>query len=129
MELVRKELFIIRGCPGSGKSTLAKKLVDEHLLFEADMYFMKDGKYQYDKDKVGQAHGWCQMMVTHAMEDSMYPIAVANTFVKRWEMDCYYRLAKTFGYRVTEITVSGDYGNVHGVPVEVVQRMKANWEV
>jgi predicted kinase len=124
-----KELFIVRGLPGSGKSTLAKKLVNEHLHFEADMFYMKDGRYQFDKEQIEQAHKWCQRRVLEAMEDAMYPIAVSNTFVRRWEMDFYYGMAKAFGYQVTEITVTGDYGNIHGVPNETIARMKKYWEV
>jgi len=50
-------LVIIRGCSGSGKSTLAKLLGSNFKHFEADMYFMKNGVYQFDGTKLGAAHG------------------------------------------------------------------------
>ena len=124
-----KTLYLIRGLPGSGKSTLARTLVDEYSHFEADQFFMVNGKYCYDKEKIGDAHKHCQILTRHAMEDSFTPIAVSNTFVKHWEMEYYYGIAQAYGYRVVEITMSGKlYGNIHNVPEEVIQRMKENWE-
>lgn len=122
-------LYLIRGCPGSGKSTLAKKLADQYQHFEADMFFVNDGVYQYSKEGVKDAHLWCQRMTRHAMEDGMYPIAVANTFIKRWEMAIYYELAKAHGYRVVEIVCNNQFGNIHGVPFETVERMKKDFEL
>ena len=52
-------LYIIRGIPGSGKSTLAKKLVGDDNYFEADMYFLQDGIYEFDITKIKDAHDWC----------------------------------------------------------------------
>jgi predicted kinase len=43
-------LTIVRGLPGSGKSTYAKSLNVFHI--EADMFCMKDGKYEFDAERV-----------------------------------------------------------------------------
>ena len=50
-------LYLVRGCPGSGKSTLAKKIANENGFahYENDEFFMKDGKYCFDKDKYREA--------------------------------------------------------------------------
>ena len=120
-------LFIIRGLPGSGKSTLAKMIADEY--YEADMFFMNDGKYQYEMSKIGEAHKWCQGKVQNAMLNGIRRIAVSNTFVRKWEMERYYELATLYSYQVVEITLSGKlYPNVHNVPDEVIERMRASWE-
>ena len=49
-----KKLLLIIGIPGSGKSTLANKIKSENTEFydanvwEADKFFMKDGKYDFN---------------------------------------------------------------------------------
>lgn len=62
-------------------------------------------------------------------------IAVANTFTQQWEMSVYRELAKTYGYRVVELTVKTDlsdhelsFRNVHGVPVDIIRQMREQWE-
>ena len=53
------KLFLVRGLPGAGKSTFVKHLGDcVHL--EADMYFLKNGEYVFNKDELKDAHLWCQ---------------------------------------------------------------------
>jgi predicted kinase len=121
------ELYLVRGLPGSGKSTFARKITD--IVFEADMYFYKDGKYQYDPQFIKDAHIWCQQQVRLAMTIGHDRIAVANTFVRRWEMDAYYVMAAKADYKVTEITMSGLLRpNIHGVPYEKIEQMRASWE-
>ena len=57
----KKILYILRGVPGSGKSTYANEImsnlrdrIGEH--YEADMYFMDNGKYNWNADKLYFAH-------------------------------------------------------------------------
>lgn len=123
-----KTLYIIRGLPGSGKSTLACQL--GRTVREADQWFTDiNGNYYYVKEQIGDAHAYCQKRVELDMQVAIDNIAVSNTFVRRWEMEPYIKLAQRYGYRITEITLTGDtYGNIHNVPDEVIERMKANWE-
>ncbi len=109
-----KTLYLIRGIPGSGKSTLARQLA--HYVFEADDYFKE----------ACQRKVWTVMDVDSAGEDST--IAVSNTFTRLWEMQPYKDLAKKYGYTVFTILCQNDFGNVHGVPAGVVQRMKERME-
>lgn len=124
-------LYIIRGLPGSGKSTLAKRLyifclVDYH--YEADMYFIDaEGNYKFDPSKLKDAHAWCQEAVRGQIEGG-YSVAVSNTFTQMWEMKPYLDMAEKLGYTVTVITCEGDYGSIHNVPEEAIQRMKDRWE-
>lgn len=121
-----KTLFIIRGIPGSGKSTLARHLAGQHL--EADMYFVKDGKYQFDPSKLKEAHAWCRQAVRELMEAGEPTVAVANTFTQLWEMQDYRDLAEEYGYGVFAITCENEFGNVHGVPPDKVAAMWTRWE-
>ena len=121
-------LFLVRGLPGSGKSTLAKEIAD--VVFEADMFFYTTPyTYQYDASKIKDAHDWCHKQTTKALQANIPKVAVANTFVKRWEMDFYRALASFYNYKVIEVTMSGQlYPNVHGVPNETIERMRQGWE-
>ena len=119
-------LILIRGLPGSGKSTLAKKLIPiinaNH--FEADMFFINfEGKYIYDASRIREAHNWCFNKTRDALAMGQNVI-VSNTFVRRWEMVPYLNLRPD----AVILECSGNYQNVHGVPEEVIARMKQNWE-
>jgi predicted kinase len=125
-----KTLYLIRGIPGSGKSTLARELA--LYVFEADDYFKKDGEYVFVPADVGKAHEACQRRVERMMDIDAVgensTIAVSNTFTRLWEMQPYKDLAKKYGYTVFTILCQNDFGNVHGVPAGVVQRMKERME-
>lgn len=119
-------LTIIRGLPGSGKSTLAKLIklyrIDT-MHFEADMYFMNEGKYEYDGMKIGAAHEWCQSKV----DDSLWykqDTIVSNTFTRIKEMRPYFDMAKEHKAEVNVIHCQGNFKNIHGVPDEVMENMR-----
>ncbi|MFM2589828.1 ATP-binding protein [Vibrio sp. TBV020] len=120
------KLTLIRGLPGSGKSTLAKTLPGEHV--EADMFFVDEsGEYHYQADKISDAHQWCQTKTRQALANNT-DVVVSNTFVRRWEIMPYYKMAKQFGACLEVIECSGNYGNIHGVEPEVIATMKKRWQ-
>lgn len=130
-----KSLILLRGLPGSGKSTLAKKLGDVH--FEADMYFTNEnGQYIFNGADIKKAHEWCQNEVQLAMilnhtTGTNENIVVSNTFTQEWEMEPYYKLAETYGYRVFSLVVENRHGgeNLHNVPEDKIEVMRKRFEV
>jgi predicted kinase len=130
-----KELFLLRGLPGSGKSTLAKSIGGIHI--EADMFFMKDGEYQFDFTKLKDAHAWCQESTEKSMRALDNPkigtkrITVSNTFTQDWEMKPYFELAEKYGYKVYSLIVENRHGGVneHGVPEDKLEIMKNRFEI
>ena len=122
-----KMLYLMRGVPGSGKSTLARKLAP-NAHFEADDYFMRNGKYMYDVNKIYNAHKFCQKETEIAMLKDIPVIAVANTFIKKKNMLSYYKLAEMYGYKVVEKICTGNYQNVHNVPCETIEKMRKEFE-
>lgn len=121
-------LYIIRGAPGSGKSTLASKLVQRGFHFEADQFFLDPkGQYHFRRHLLREAHNWCQTRVREAMTLGK-DIAVSNTFTKRWELRPYLAMAEKEGYDVQIIALRAPWTNTHGVPDEVVDRMREGFE-
>lgn len=124
-------LILIRGLPGSGKTTIANKLLDEignSFHVEADMFFMREtGKYEFDKEKLKDAHKWCFDMACFALRGER-TVIVSNTFVMKWEMEPYINFAVASGMPFKIITATGSYQSVHNVPSETIERMKARWE-
>lgn len=130
------ELIIVRGVPGSGKSTYAlerwskdRSMNVSATVLEADMWMTDhNGRYQFDGTRLKECHQKCQQTVNMHMMQGTERIYVANTFVKRWEADVYYVLAKVWGYDVKVYRLEGNFGNIHGVPQDRVDSMRANME-
>ena len=125
----KKILYILRGVPGSGKSTYAKEImstrcdsIGEH--YEADMYFMDNGIYNWNADKLYYAHKWCYFSVCKAMDKpSNDYVIVSNTFVLNKDIKPYIKAAAERGWDVSVLRLSNNFNNVHSVPAEVVQAM------
>ena len=124
-----KKLTLIRGLPGSGKSTLAEKLAAATGAewVEADTFFLVDGKYVYDPQKIGEAHAWCQIQALRHMAQGR-DVIVSNTFSRVWEMAIYREMAYVLGYAVDIEQANGNWPNIHGVPDAIVAGMRERWE-
>lgn len=132
-----KTLYLVRGLPGSGKSTFAKSIANSWQIFEADQFFMRNGKYQFDASMLKHAHNLCKKNVDISMRKNLFNslfyrnIVVSNTFTQEWEMEFYFSLAKKYGYRVHTIIIENRHGgmNGHGVPEEKVEIMKQRFQI
>lgn len=112
-----KNLILIRGVSGSGKTTLANLIGGKN--YEADNFFENAlGEYNFDPNKLTEAHNWCLNSVRVNMEWGHPLITVSNTFTTGWEMEPYFKLAEKYGYKVSTIIVENRHGNdsVHSVP-------------
>lgn len=117
------ELIIIRGLPGSGKSTMAEKFVAMgYTHCETDAFFMVNGEYKFDGNRLTEAHDWCFAAVVNALKSGN--VVVSNTFSRIWEMQRYLDLPNPKAV----LTCEGNYGNKHGVPEHAVERMRQRWE-
>lgn len=122
-----KTLIIIRGIPGSGKSTLAARLaVDEKTaICEADNFFIDAaGKYHYIPHLVPSAHEWCRRQVELAMKLEIPTVILSNTSTVTSKLQPYLVLAEMYGYAVQQIVTFGDFGSVHHVPEESIEKMR-----
>ena len=104
---MKKKVFIMRGISGSGKSTMVKKIVKEELkllteerktdiedlieenlvvICSADDFFMKNGNYEFDIEKISEAHDFCLRKYIDAIFGASIQIVfVDNTHTELWE--------------------------------------------
>ena len=129
--MLNQSLILIRGIPGSGKSTLAKQIQQtekKFLIVEADQYFIDSNEnYVYNKSKIKEAHKWCQQLAIEWMQLG-YSVIVANTFIRKWEMQPYTKIANELKIPITIIITQGEFQNIHNVPQSTIERMKAQFE-
>lgn len=128
---MEQKLIIIRGLPGSGKTTKAKQILEENPHFkhyEADMYFEKDGEYKFVPSDLSKAHNWCFQMTENSIEHGD-TVIVSNTFTTQWEVTPYSKLAKKHNIPFEIILLTENYGNIHGVPQETLNKMQKRFQL
>jgi predicted kinase len=119
------KLTIIRGLPGSGKSTHAKSL--GCFFVETDMYYMRDGIYEWTQEKVTPSHHWCYNTIKSAMNSGI-DIVVSNVYTKVSHFSGLIDMANTMGYTVTVLRCMDDFGSIHIVPQVTLDRMKNRFQ-
>ena len=120
-------LRLMRGAPGSGKSTAAKKLFPGTVLFENDMFLIRDGKYCWSRERVQDAIKWCTTSVENALKNGM-DVVVANTFTKRRFIEAYRQIAERYNAEFIVYRCTGNYQNVHNVSDELVESFRKAME-
>jgi predicted kinase len=128
----QQELIIVRGVPGSGKSTIAQNLLKQKIQdcahIEADDYFLNEsGVYHYNKHLIQDAHNWCEKQTKQMLQHG-WTVIVANPFIKIWEMQPYFDMAKSLKLACRVIEAKGKFRNTHFVPNEVVVKMQNGYE-
>jgi uridine kinase len=129
-------LTLVRGIPGSGKTTLARNLrlsmgMATCYHFEADDYFYRGGLgYQFDATKLRDAHMWC-LRETDDMLFYKNDVIVSNTFTTLSELKPYFEIAKKNTVSVNVVICQGEFGSIHNVPAETIQKMKTRfvWDI
>lgn len=121
------KLLLIRGLPGSGKSTLAKNLIGYYQHIETDMFWMDNGEYKFDYNRLTEAHEWCLQSTRNMLNNGFSPV-VSNTFTIKRNMRPYFELAREFGIVPTVIHCQNDFGNIHNVPQDALDRMRNQFE-
>lgn len=126
------KLIIVRGIPGAGKSTKAQEIINTmcgykvaHL--EADMFFTKEtGEYNFDVENLSRAHNWCLDTAKVFLRQD-HIVVVANTFTIFKEVSPYIKFAVNNGIDFEVVTLTTEYGSIHGVPDDAMNRMRSRF--
>ena len=134
-------MLILRGLPGSGKSSLVgriRKTYPQAEVCSADAYFTHaDGSYQYDRDKIKEAHIFSQEKAEALCRDACNLVIVDNTHVKRWELQPYLNIATKFRYSVVILEPQTPWAkdpeqlamrNSHNVKANVIRKKLKEWQ-
>jgi predicted kinase len=130
-----KTMFILQGAPGSGKSKMAEALMRQTaaedffpaIICSTDRFFMVNDKYMFDRTKLAEYHGLNQDKAKYYLENG-YSVIIDNTNIKKIHVEPYVKIAKETKAQIQIIRCYGKFQNLHGVPEEIVQRMRNEME-
>lgn len=96
-------LIILIGPPASGKSTFTnsvKAFNDSAIIHSTDDYFMVNGKYVFDQDKISQYHKQNFRSAVNSMREKSHKVVIIdNTNLSVSEFKEYVKAANTYGYK------------------------------
>jgi hypothetical protein len=126
-----KTVILLRSVSGAGKSTLANLLASNEgwVSVCADDYFTdKNGIYNFDATKLGEAHRLCQENFMYWLNSAVDGIIVANTNTKERDFAFYEKAAKEAGAMFISLIVENRHGNkdIHSVPQSVREMQAEN---
>lgn len=135
-------VLIIRGLPGSGKTTWARKISKQTgaVHIEADQYLetppgvIADYDYLWTPERSKAANKAAMDRLFQEVVIKGRDCVVSNTFTTQEEIDNYLaRIREWLGEFKDSLVLgifkaTGDFGSVHNVPAEVIEKMKNRWE-
>ena len=135
-------VLIIRGLPGSGKTTLARKIAKDTgaVHIEADQYLetppgvISRSGYCWTPERCKAAHKAAMDYLFQEVVIKGQDCVVSNAFPTQSEIDHYLaRIREWLGEFKDSLVLgifkaTGDFGSVHNVPAEVIEKMKNRWE-
>jgi predicted kinase len=133
---IHKTIFFMRGISGSGKTTFAKKELSFAKYCSADEYFyIINGTkqiYNFEADKLSEAHKYCFEKAVSYMENSHLHIVVDNTNLHLNFLKPYFAMAKKHKYMARIIQLHNNIEssftrNVHDVSMEVLKKQYKNF--
>jgi predicted kinase len=125
-----RQIILLRGVSGCGKSTFAEAISamnPDSVICCADDFFMKDGVYNFDANKLYAAHKACVNKFMAALEAGVSTIIVANTNTSEKDWKPYEYYGKAAGYRVFFVVVENRHGgsDCHMVSEDVLVRQES----
>lgn len=118
-------LRIVRGLPGSGKSTYARKFGG--ILIESDMALYTGDQYIWTPERLDKAINWVRAMFQINVQYGN-DINLVGVFTREKNFRHHIEFAEKNGYKVEVIRCTADYGNIHNVPQESLDRMARTLE-
>ncbi|KAG0710792.1 NEDD4-binding protein 2-like 1 [Chionoecetes opilio] len=127
-----KVMFILKGPPGSGKSFISQmiqEVYEDARVCSADQYFMQHGLYQFDREKLKDAHEYCQQQAAEAAKQNTHVIVIDNNNLQHWEMKFYLNLARACLYIPVVVEPQTPWAmtpselavkNAHEIPMELI---------
>lgn len=119
------KLILIRGLPGSGKSTFAKTFNCFHV--ESDMFFIRDGKYEWTASKNAEAARNREQFVRLALQCNM-DVVVSDVFYQTSEIEPYIKMAQEYRADFTVYKMNNSFRNIHNVSQVQLEIFKKRWE-
>ena len=102
-----KTVLINRAVPGSGKTTFAKNIFAAVsgagltiAVHSTDEYFMKDGRYVFDVNMLGEYHRRNLEAFKSSLANGIDLVVVDNTNLHPWETEPYTDAARAAGYQI-----------------------------
>ena len=125
--MIKPYLTIVRGIPGSGKTSFVKEAKIECIHLEADMLCVRGDEYLWEPSQVRHNHDTLHKIAALVM-DRGADLVISNTFTQKWEFRDYIDYAQNRNYEVGVIRMTGEFENSHGVPQDIVDKMRKRFE-
>ncbi|XP_063534423.1 uncharacterized protein LOC134744535 isoform X2 [Cydia strobilella] len=140
-----RTLILMRGLPGSGKSFLSRQIVEtmcpgmnyKSFIFSTDDFFMRRGRYEFQRYMLPDAHQWNQNRVQEAFGRGLSPIFVDNTNVEIRHMEPYVRAGVRGGYIIEVLEPNTPWAknvgnlarkNSHDVNISALKRLSDSFQ-